>query len=335
MMPAQGGQMMGQPMPPPQRPTPEQMAMLDKPSWEQVISLMRNNVQRSYRVDIETDSTIAGSLESDMAGLAQVMQAIAGFMEQTAPLVQAGAMPFEAQKEILMSMTRRAKMGMVVEDAIDKIQQPPPPQPQQDPAIQVQQMKNQADAQKFQAQQQADAQKWQMQQQADERAKQMDMQIEQQRLAMGVQVDKQKLQNQMAVAQHAQQVQAQQVMQQNQLEAQRDTLKSQQDKEIEQMKMQHTDYDWWKAQQDNDTKLQVAKIGAETSILTANMSGEAHAKSPSSSSDTAAPRKTADSNSDSQTALALALQGFQEALTQIRAPRTVIRGPDGKISGVS
>lgn len=276
----------GMSMAPPQPPTPEQMALVDKPSWEEVIGLLRDKAHRSYRIDIETDSTIAGSLESDMSGLAQIMQAIAGFMRETEPLVQSGMLPVEAQKEMLMAITRRARMGMVVEDALDKMRAPKPSGP--DPAIQVAQAKAQADAQKFQAEQQAAQQKMQMQQQfdehalqmqaqADERAKQVDFQLEQQRIAMEAQAEQQRQRDEMAVEQSKQAAQAQQNAHQNQLEAERETLRHQNEMQLEALRMQMEEREqaYEKrieliiAQMNNATKLEVAQIGKRGGLLSA------------------------------------------------------------------
>lgn len=269
-MPPQG--MTGMPPPPPQPPTKDQLALLDKPSWEEVIKLLKNKAHRNFRIDIETDSTIAGSLESDMTGLAQVLQAVAGFVQTTGPMVQAGVLPMEAQKEIIMTVTRRARMGMAVEDALDKMQQPQPAGPP--PQVQVQQMKQQADAQKFQAEQQAEEQRLQMQQQFDSQAKQMDLRIEQQRVAMQDQANQREQQAQMQVEQHKQEMQAQQIAHQNQLEAQRDQLRSQQEGAIEQMRIASEErmrtmeqqFAQMIAGQGNATKIEVAEIAAQTAI---------------------------------------------------------------------
>ena len=100
-------------------------------TWEQIIQAIRDDRLRSYKIDVETDSTVAGSLEGDMQGLSEVVTAIGGAMQVFAPLVQGGFMPVEAAKEIVLSITRRAKMGISVEDALEKIQQPPPPPQEQ------------------------------------------------------------------------------------------------------------------------------------------------------------------------------------------------------------
>jgi flagellar biosynthesis GTPase FlhF len=260
------------PMQPPQPPTKEQMSLLDKPSWEEVMRLLRDKVHRGYRIDIETDSTIAGSLESDMEGLSQVLQGIGAFMREASPLVQSGALPLDAAKEIMMTITRRARMGMAVEDALDKMQ---PPKPPPDPALQVAQAKAQAEAQKSQMEAQLEQQKMQVQAQMDERERQQNLQIEQQRMMMEAEFEKQRQQNEMAVEQHKQEVQARQIEHQNQLEAQRAMMQSENETRLEQFKIAHDErmksaeqqLQLILAQMNNATKIEVAEIGKLGGLL--------------------------------------------------------------------
>lgn len=250
---------------PPMPPTPEQMEMLSKPSWEQVIGLIKDNSHRKYKIDIETDSTIAGSMESDMAGLSQVIQAVFGSYQAMAGMVSSGMMPIDAVKEILLTITRRSRMGLAVEDAIDKMAAP---QPQQNPAIELAQIKQQSDQAKAQADLRAESQKMQLQAQMDERNKQVDLQLKQQELAMKAHQDAINQQNAMQVEAHKQEMQAQQIQHQNELEAQRDTLRSQQEAQLQQLKLSQEEraneldakLQLMIAQMNNAAKIQVAEI---------------------------------------------------------------------------
>jgi hypothetical protein len=167
--------------PPPQPELP--------PSWEEIMQVLRDDKQRTFKVDIETDSTVAASVESDMAGLRDVLTALSQTIQGFGPAVQQGAFPVDALKEILLTITRRAKMGNAVEDAIDKIKQPPPPPQEQQPqdnSLQVEQLKQQGDMQKAQIDAQTGMQKEQLKAQTDAQIKQAeaqkDIQLEQMRL---------------------------------------------------------------------------------------------------------------------------------------------------------
>ncbi|MGH2375924.1 MAG: hypothetical protein ACRDIC_20940 [bacterium] len=104
--------------------TMQQMTGLELPDpriWEEVIFAMRNEVQLSYRIDIETDSTIADLTLADQGMLNELLQAVGSFTQTMAPLVQAGAIPPQVGQTLLMSVVRRAKLGAQVEDAIDQM----------------------------------------------------------------------------------------------------------------------------------------------------------------------------------------------------------------------
>ena len=127
-------------------------------TWEQVIQVMRDDKQRTYKIDIETDSTVAASVEGDMEALTQLLGGITQLVQGLGPAVQMGAMPVESLKELILVACRRAKMGNAVEDAFDKIKQPPPVQPEQDNSAQVEQIKQQATQQLEQARMQHEGQ---------------------------------------------------------------------------------------------------------------------------------------------------------------------------------
>jgi hypothetical protein len=256
----------------PRPPTPEQMDMLKKPSWEQVIVLLKDNAHRNFHIDIETDSTIAASIDSDMQGMSETLKAVGATMQLLTPLVQSGMLPVDAAKELMLSVTRRARMGLAMEDALEKMQ---PPQPHQDPALQVAQIKAQADQQKAQQQAQQDAQ-----------SKQMDLMLEQKRMEMEAQFERQRSENDMRVAQAEQAYQAQQDQLQQQLEHQREQQRQAYEQQTEQMRLifeqrlaaleQQTTLN--KAQMDNATKIEVAEIAAQTTLDAAQMSAAKQAE---------------------------------------------------------
>lgn len=155
---AQMAQQQGQQAAPPQMPPPPP----DVPAWEEIIEVLRDDAQRSYKVDIETDSTIAATVDQDMQSLQQVTQAMGVVLKEFMPLVQMGDLPVEAMKELLMTISRRARFGNALEDALDKMQQPPPKPQEQDNSAQVAQIKAQSDQQTQQADQQHSAQLEQM-----------------------------------------------------------------------------------------------------------------------------------------------------------------------------
>ena len=258
----------------------DQIQLLDKPTWEQVDKVLKDKVHRNFRIGIQTDSTIADSIDSDMAGLKDVLGGITQFIQGVAPAVQAGSMPIEAVKEIVLTIARRSKMGSTVEDALDKIKAPTP---QSDPNA----GRIQADMQKAQSQAQAQQQQMQMQMQHEQQLEQMRQQAEQQKISIEFQRSQHQAELDAQVEQHKQQAQAQQNQHQNELEAQREAQRMQNDAALEQMRiaadkqleLSRQQFAMLIAEMNNSTKIEVAEIAANTSlqqtqISSANMAVE-------------------------------------------------------------
>lgn len=220
----QGVQQSGQ-----QQVPPQVQEMLSLPTWEDIIQVMRSDPQREYRVDIETDSTVASLLEDDVEGLQQVLTGIVQFVEGVAPAVQSGAFPIEAVKAIIMTICRRSRMGLEVEDALEKIQAP---KPAADPNAAA------AEAEKMKLQQEAQLEQQRMQQEMQTR--QMEMQAEQQKNQQEMQLEAVKFEHE------------------KQMEAITARLE-------EQANMQQIAFDQWKAELEAQTKLTIARMQAESS----------------------------------------------------------------------
>lgn len=115
--------------PPPQIPPELQMAAM-MPSWDDVLGLLQSDVQRSYRIDIETNSTVDLEATEDKQDMGELMNALAQFFNGIAPMVQGGIMPFDAAKAMLLGFVRRYRFGNEVEDTLKQMQAPPPQKPE-------------------------------------------------------------------------------------------------------------------------------------------------------------------------------------------------------------
>jgi hypothetical protein len=242
------------PPPPPQQPDPI--------TWEAVVQAMRSDATRTYRIDIETDSTLSATQDSDMQGLKEVLTGLSQIMQGFGPAVQQGAMSVEVLKELMLVVTRRARMGTAIEDVIAKIEQPPKPADPNAGQVQIEQQKMQMAAQLEQMKaQQADQQN------------QRQLQFDQQRAQMEAQVS-------MQAEAHKQQMQAAQIEQQNQLEAQRMHLQMQNEAALEQMRIAADERMKTMEQQmqvllahiNNAAKIEVAEIAAGTTLEAAQIS---------------------------------------------------------------
>lgn len=129
-------QQQGMPLPPEaqqqvqqyQKQAEQAQEVLKKPSWEQVMQVMRDDLLRGYKIDVETDSTIEADEAYDQRSLAELYKGIGDFSATVGPLVQQGALPLGAFKAMLVSAARKFKMGRQVEDELEQIPDQPPQQ---------------------------------------------------------------------------------------------------------------------------------------------------------------------------------------------------------------
>jgi len=155
------------PVPPPAPQIPPQVqqmqqqaqAILSKPRWEDVLKLLKDDLLRGYRVDIETNSTLANTSSEDQQNITNAMTALSNMFQSFLPAVQEGALTMPALKEMTLAVARRFEFGRQVETSISAMpDQLPPPPP--DPKINADLEKQKQDfAQQQMAQQQDMAQK--------------------------------------------------------------------------------------------------------------------------------------------------------------------------------
>jgi hypothetical protein len=116
--PMMGG--MGMPPPlPPQPPGPEEIQILIHVKILKAIDLLRKDVTREYRIDIETDSTIFGDKYQDRQDVNEFMTSLATYMKGFEAIAANSpeAMPMLAKA--LQWSTRRYRVGRDLESEID------------------------------------------------------------------------------------------------------------------------------------------------------------------------------------------------------------------------
>lgn len=312
----QPGQQPQQPPQPPQYPN-------NVITWEKVVEAMRNDATRTYRIDIETDSTLAATQESDMEGMTKLLGGLSQMIAQFGPAVQAGIIPMDAVKALMGAVIRRARMGTTVEDALEKIKQPPPaPNPA---AIKAQQ-----DAQQQQMQMQHEMQLQQMKDQSQEQLEQAKMQLQDQQHQRQIQADLQAKQTEaqyaMQLEQHKQEMQAQQIAHQNELEAAREAQRQQLEaaaKEREsvlqaQNEANRIEMERYKIEMAYRQAIEVAEISAGVTLQTVQANAAMQAS------------KGQEVANESQQANAK----LDAVIASLSKPKKIIRGPDGKVAGV-
>ena len=100
----------------------------------EVEQLIRENVLQSYRIDVESDSTVMADMEEEAQKRAALVASITQFIGTVAPLVQQGALPLETAKALLIYALQPTKISRELEDALEMIgsQPPAPAAPQMD-----------------------------------------------------------------------------------------------------------------------------------------------------------------------------------------------------------
>ena len=142
----QGAMLAAQQLQQQQQPIPEELQeIIDSPTWEESLQILRDDQQRTYRIDIETDSTIAGDQAQEQKNITELLSGVSIFIQNAGPAVEAGYLPLEAAKSMIMTAVRKFKMGREVEDALDSIGEEDDDEQQVDPAMmQMQQQMQEA-----------------------------------------------------------------------------------------------------------------------------------------------------------------------------------------------
>ena len=314
----------GQPpiaQPPPLPPLPDWLQkcdqedmeeLMDNPTWEDVEKLFEDDITMSYKIDIETDSTIKFDQETEMQAKVQFLSAVGGFLSSAMQNQNQDLAPLLAK--LLEFGVRGFRIGKELETAFDiaihKLEKDASKGPKPSPEM----MKIQAQGQLDQQKMQADAQLRQQEQQNEAKLEMMKSQAEDKRI---------------------------------QLQAQADALEAQNNAKFEQLKLSTEDqFNRWKAQLESETKLAVAAIAAKASLQTAQISKQTTPEEGGLSADESGNVVKQPSMADLmltvtqqlQQALQSNSQGIaqsHQALAQVLSkPKRVMRDENGNIVGV-
>lgn len=191
---AQQAQQPGMPAPQPVQIPPDMQKIASQPSQEEIEQVLRNDVMRSYRIDVESDSTIRGDLTRNQGIMTQFLQGTAQFAQAMAPIIDRNPQSAPAVMRIYSAFARQFKLGRQAEDAIEQLAEgaAQPQQPQPDPKAEAE--KARADAVK--AKSEADIKKTALDAQVTEREHAMKMQAldrEDQSKALELAIDQERM----------------------------------------------------------------------------------------------------------------------------------------------
>jgi hypothetical protein len=294
----------------------EAMNDADKALIPQALMLLKNKPLRSFRIQVDSDSLVQIDENQNKRDRTEFLQAMGGFLTQALPVGQ-------QQPELVPMLIELIKFGVgaykkaepiegMIDQAMQQLQEkqkqmaanPPPPPP--DPEM----MKMQAQAQMEQMKMQATAQADQLRVQADSQIAQAKAQAEMQMAQMKMQAD---------AALEAQKQQHLQAMKQAELDhAER---------------LEH-----WKSELDNATKITVARIGAnpgmDIPLLEAQEAASQKVTQELSRSLEMAMGKMHEIHNNMADMIGQTMNRIDGAMGVMSAPKRVIRGPDGRVSGI-
>jgi hypothetical protein len=242
------------------QPVPDELKQALKAApLEPVEQIMKSDLMRAYKIDVESDSTIRADLTRNQEQMSYFVQGTAQYMRAAVAVAQVGV-PVEPLVEIYSAFARNFKLGKQAEDALDRMgeeaRQPKPPRP--DPEMEKAKMQMQMEQMKLQSTQQLEQAKLQGQ-----------MQLEQVKLQGQMQMEDAKMQSQFA-------------LEQQRMELDREKVGMQLG--FEQQKMQ-ADYSLKSSAQEADIA-----IKREGQAADQELAREAQAMTPAQNGDTPGPR---------------------------------------------
>lgn len=103
------------------QPPPEMQEILQRPTWEQVEKVLRPDNVRNFKIEVETDSTIAFNEEDEQKSVNQFMVSSGQFLGGLTQAVKEGVLDEAAGKKIFLEAIRRFRFTPEVEDVLESV----------------------------------------------------------------------------------------------------------------------------------------------------------------------------------------------------------------------
>ena len=294
-----------------------QLSPQDQQLIPQALQLLKDEPAKNFRIEVTTDSMIYQDEQQEKQDRVEFLTAVSQFIQTALPVAQGVPELTPLLMEMLKFGVTAFKAGKGLEGLIDETAdqfrqqaeqakgQPKPPTPEQ-------------------IKQQGEMQKLELQAQLKQQEMQAQMQLEQQKMQMQVEMERAK-----------QEYQSQETQVRMQLEEQRNDKEREMEMRIAQMKMNtERNTQLLLAYVNNGAKVEVAQISAGVST------GEGLPQAYDFDEDMAKAMEhplqpIADAINMSNQQMTQALGGLVNTINENQnRPKTIIRGPDGKIAGV-
>lgn len=113
-------QLAPQSVPPEMIQQAQQLLQSNVPTWDEIEEILHDDLERDYRIDIETDSTIAIDKQREQQAISEFLEAIGSFLQAIQAAGGMGMVTPEAGKKMLLAVARRFQLGRDVEDELQK-----------------------------------------------------------------------------------------------------------------------------------------------------------------------------------------------------------------------
>ncbi len=282
------------------------------------IQIMRLDVNRGYRVDIETDSTIAADTGRLQKNIADGMNAMAGFWQSMMPALESGKISMDVAADLFGGVMRPFKLGRQAEDALDRLAQSAlakskqPEQAKPDPKVEAEKAKLELEKQRLAMdgeRMKMDVAANQQKQQADNAFKSAQAQRDAERHALEMQGLQAKTAFEMQCAQQKQAAEQQRYM----------------------ADQQRAEHDMMCAQEEHQNKT----MAFETERAAKGGEGKALAMMQqllAAQAELVQQQQVA--AQQQQAAVVAAIQQLSAAVAAIGAPKRVVRDQSGRVAGV-
>jgi hypothetical protein len=297
-----------------------QLSPQDQALIPQALQLLKDEPAKNFRIEVTSDSMIYQDEQQEKQDRVEFLTAVSGFMQTALPVAQGVPELTPLLMEMLKFGVTAFKAGKGLEGLIDET---------------ADQFRQQAEAAKGQPKPPSpEQQKMEM----DMQIEQAKMQAEQQKLQMQAQIEQAKIQGQIELEKAKQEFQAQENELKFKLEDQRNREQMQMEMELEQSKMDtNNNKELLLAYLNNAAKIETTRIssGLDTgeaayadNVQMANILQDQLGYSDMKNHPLQ-PAIESMQMSNQQLSNMLAM-----LLDKLNQPKTVIRGPDGKIAGV-
>lgn len=152
------------------------MQMPQQKTWGEVLGVLKDDLTRSYVVDIESNSTVDTDATQDREEVTEFMTALGQSQAALAGLSSIGDQGFEAAKALLIEICKRFRMGGSMQAVLSKLTPPPKgPTPEQQKMQEALEKREQDTAQ---GEEGLKATETQLKQQFDQQKMQLDQLVE-------------------------------------------------------------------------------------------------------------------------------------------------------------